>query len=175
MQMLWRFDHTLRHALLPIAITAFAVALYMRRRVFLIFGGVTFAWYLGYLAFDVFRNVVALPIMLATVGFLVILGAVWIQRNYPRIVAAVSERNRGRRLVPAGQLLFLAPAVLGLLMIPLAGGIDARLQRERRQQQQAWAIKWKREERARAATRDSLARSRGPMTDSVASRVVAPR
>lgn len=176
MQLVWSFDHTLRHALLAIAIIAMAVAVYMRRRVFLVFGAVSFVWYLGFLAFDVFRKVIALPIMLATVGFLVILGAVWLQRNYPRIVATVSASNQGRRMVPAGRALFLAPAVLALLMIPVAGGIDREQQRQRRQQQQAWAIKGKRQERARKATPDSAAvKGAGRPADTQSVRAVTPR
>jgi hypothetical protein len=176
MQLVWTFDPAFRHALLPIAIIALAVAIYMRRRLFLIFGAVTFIWYLGWLAFDVFRKVVALPIMLATVGFLVILGAVWLQRNYPRIVARVSASNQGRRTMPAGHVLFLTPALLALLMIPLAGRVDRELDRKRRQDQQAWAIRFERQERARRAARDSAQRTDGGrQPDTVTRRVAAPR
>ena len=176
MRMLWSFDHTLRHALLPIAIIAFAIAVYMRRRVFLIFGAVTVIWYLGFLAFDVFRHVVALPIMLATAGFLVILGAVWLQRNYPRIVARISATNQGRRMIPAGHVVFLAPALLALLMLPLSGAIDRELERERRQQSHAWSIKYKRQERERAAARDSARiRRAAERTDTLSARPAPPR
>lgn len=178
MQMLWRFDDTLRHALLPIALASFAVAVYMRRRVFLIFGAAGVIWYLGYLAFDIFRHVVALPIMLATVGFLVILGAVWLQRNYPRIVAMVSASNRGHRRVPCGHFLLGAPALLALLMLPLAGAIDRELERERREQSRIWAFRYKRMEEARAAARDSaramVARGEAQRTDTVNRRPVRP-
>ena len=156
-QMVWSFDHSLRHVLIVIAIAAMTIAVYLRRRLFLAFGAVCFIWYLGFLAFDVFKGVVALPIILATAGLLVILGAVWAQRNYPRLVARVRERSGGQRVLPAGYLVFAAPAMLALFMIPLASPRDREIQAEQRHQQRMWATRAARERKAaNAALADSM-------------------
>lgn len=148
MQMVWSFDHSLRHVLILIAIAAMAIAVYLRRLLFLAFGAICFVWYLGYLAFDVFEGVVALPIILATVGLLVILGAVWAQRNYPRLVERVRETSGGERVMPGGYLVFAAPALLALLMIPLAAPRDRELLAQQRHHNRMWATRAARERRA---------------------------
>lgn len=164
-QIVWTFDHSLRYALIAVAIAAMVVAVYLRRKTFLLFGAVWFIWYLGYLSFDVFRRVVALPIVLATTGLLVILGAVWVQRNYPRLVAKVSETSGGARRIPGHYNLLLGPALLALLMIPVAGPRDREIAAEQRHQQRVWATRAARERRTALARmmRDSIKRERDSM------------
>lgn len=157
MVLVWSFDRSLRHALVVIAIVTMAIAVYMRRRTFLAFGAAWFIWYLAFIAFDVFRNVVALPIVLATMGLLVILGAVWLQRNYPRFVARVTATTGGKRFLPGSYTIFVAPALLALLMIPVAAKQDRERFIERKAQQRVWAIKWAHQKRTarKAPPRDS--------------------
>ena len=160
MQMIWSFDRSLRHALIVVAVVTMAVAVYMRRRTFLFFGAVWFAWYLGFLAFDVLRKMVALPILLATTGIVIILAAVWIQRTYPRLVSKVSDAREGKRRLPGGYALLLTPAILALLMIPQSSTRDREIAVERRHQQRLWATRAARERRAavKKGTEDSIKR-----------------
>lgn len=162
MVMVWSYDKPLRHLLIVIAIVTMTVAVYMRRRTFLLFGAVWFVWYLGYVVFDVFRRVVALPILLATVGLVVILSAVWIQRTYPRLVSRVSRSTEGAPRIPGGFAILLAPAILALLMIPAVGPRDREMVLEQRHQQRMWAIRANRERKAAIAraVKDSLERAR---------------
>ena len=159
-QMIWSYDKPLRHLLIVVAIASMAVAVYTHRRTFLFFGAVWFVWYLGFLVFDVFKNVVALPILLATTGLVVILTAVWVQRAYPRLVSRVSDSAGGRRRLPGGFAILLAPAILAMLMIPVAAPRDRELLLEQRHQQRLWAIRASRERKAAIArgVQDSLKR-----------------
>ena len=102
-----------RHAL-PLVAAAFVIAsLYLRRRTLLVAGGLFAFAYLGYLAFDVFERVVALPIALAALGLLVIVATVWMQRRFPALVDRVSRPDEsGRKELPAGPIFVLGPVVI---------------------------------------------------------------
>jgi len=76
-----------------------AISLYLRRRVFLVFGALGCYGYIGHLAYSVFRNSVAFPFALSGVGLFLILITVWMQRTYPRLAglvpaAAVARADR---------------------------------------------------------------------------------
>jgi lysylphosphatidylglycerol synthetase-like protein (DUF2156 family) len=147
------------------------VAVFLKRKLFLLFGAVWLTWYLGYLAFDVFRKVVALPVILATVGLIVILGTVWAQRHYPRLVARVRADSVGRPVLPLGHLVFAVPVILALLMIPLAAERDREILAQQRHQQRVWAIRAARERRNMPAIApDSAHRNRGERTPSAVQR-----
>ena len=64
----WSYIGAWRHALPLVALALVTASLYLRRRTLVIAGGFAAFGYLGYLAFDVFRRVVALPVALATLG-----------------------------------------------------------------------------------------------------------
>jgi hypothetical protein len=115
-----------RHAL-PLVAAAFVVAsLYLRRRTLLIAGGLFALGYLGYLAFDVFRRMVALPIALAALGLLVIVATVWMQRRFPALVDRVSGSDvSGRKALPAGPVFVVGPIVIAATVTMFAAG-DAR-------------------------------------------------
>jgi hypothetical protein len=102
-----------RHAL-PLVAVAFVIAsLYLRRRTLLVAGGLFAFGYLAYLAFDVFRRMVALPIALASLGLLVIVATVWMQRRFPSLVQRVSASDdSGRKALPAGPTFVLGPLVI---------------------------------------------------------------
>jgi hypothetical protein len=122
----WSHIGAWRHAL-PLVATAFVIAsLYLRRRTLLIAGGVFAFAYLGYLAFDVFRRVVALPIALAALGLLVIGATVWMQRRFPALVERVSRSDdSGRKALPAGPVFVVGPFVIAATVTMFAAG-DAR-------------------------------------------------
>ena len=117
----WPYIGRWRHAI-PLVAAAFVTAsLYLRRRTLLVGGGVMAFAYLGYLAFDVFRRVVALPIALATLGLLVIVTTVWMQRRFPALVERVShEDEAGGRSLPGGALAVLGPLVIALVTMAFA-------------------------------------------------------
>jgi hypothetical protein len=128
----WPYIGRWRHAL-PLVAAAFVTAsLYLRRRTLLVAGGLMAFGYLGYLAFDVFRRVVALPIALATLGLIVIVSTVWMQRRFPRLVARVSsEDTGGRKTLPGGALAVLGPVVIALVAMLFAGSEALERTRER--------------------------------------------
>ncbi|OYV65470.1 MAG: hypothetical protein B7Z72_12250, partial [Gemmatimonadetes bacterium 21-71-4] len=95
-----------RHALIVIAIGLFALSLYLRRVVFVAFGALGVTVYLGYLAFDVFRQVANFPVLLATFGLSVIVVTVWLQRRYPSLARRVQAQQEKRGAVPHAPLVF---------------------------------------------------------------------
>ena len=160
---LWDYDEAMRHLLAPIAIAGFGMAVLLRRRLLLAFGFIAAAAYLGYLVMDLFRDVVALPILLATVGLAIILLAVWAQRAYPRLVAQADAASGGRKTLPGGPLLLLAPAVLALVMLGPARTRDVQYERENWQRRRVWAAQAARHRRVQRARRaaDSTAAAAG--------------
>jgi hypothetical protein len=134
---LWSREDGLRPALPAVGVLAVAVSLFLRRRAFLAFGAVSLVWYLGYLAFDVFRDTLAFPLLLATFGISVIIVTVLLQRSYPRLVARVDARaggavGPGARRLPGAYAVFLAPFALALVMMPGALARDRRREAEQR-------------------------------------------
>jgi hypothetical protein len=118
----WPYIGRWRHALPLVAAALVTASLYLRRRTLLVAGGVVAFGYLGYLAFDVFRRVVALPITLATLGLLVIVSTVWMQRRFPRLVDRVSREDAaGVKMLPAGGLAVLGPLAIAFTAMVFAG------------------------------------------------------
>jgi hypothetical protein len=130
----WSHIGAWRHATPLVAAALVAASLYLRRRVLVIAGGVAAFGYLGYLAFDVFRRVVALPIALAALGLLVIVATVWMQRRFPSLVARVNrDDDGGRKTLPTGPI-----AVLGPLAIALTAMLFAASEARERTAEQDW-------------------------------------
>ena len=112
-----------RHAVPLVALSLVTASLYLRRRTLVIAGGVAAFGYLGYLAFDVFRRVVALPVALAALGLLVIVTTVWMQRRFPTLVARVSrEDDSGANALPAGPIAVLGPLAIAVTAMGFAVG-----------------------------------------------------
>ena len=127
-----------RHLLPLLAILAIAASLYLRRRAFLVFGALALFWYLGWLAFEVFREAAAFPIVLATFGIAVILTTVWLQRNYPRLVERVNTASRADRRpwIPGGYVTVLAPAVVAVALLLAMHPVEQRRRDRDRQMRQ---------------------------------------
>ena len=130
----WQYIGRWRHALPLVAAALVTASLYLRRRTLLVAGGFAAFGYLGYLAFDVFRRVIALPIALATLGLLVIVTTVWMQRRYPALVDRVSREDAaGAKTLPAGAI-----AVLGPLAIAFTAMLFAAREAEERTIDREW-------------------------------------
>ena len=118
----WSYIGRWRHALPLVAAALVTASLYLRRRTLLVAGGIAAFGYLGYLAFDVFRRVVALPIALAALGLLVIVATVWMQRRFPKLVARVSREDAdGVKTLPTGALAVFGPLVIAFTALAFAG------------------------------------------------------
>lgn len=135
-----------RHLLPFIAFVAFAVALLLRRALWLLYGMGCFTGYVVWLAAEKFRDTPAFPIVLAALGVAVIIATVWVQRNAERLAARFGVvPQAGRRRFPGGAALLLAPALVAVLMVPSALREDAEakvardfsVQRQRRQVREA--------------------------------------
>ena len=65
------------------------MSLKLRRAVFLVFGAMGAYIYLGHLAWEVFKDSVLFPFVLALLGLSLILGTVWGQRYWKRQIKTV--------------------------------------------------------------------------------------
>ena len=150
----WSSIGAWRHAMPLVAAALVVAALYLRRRALLLAGGVAAFGYLGYLAFDVFRRVIALPVALATLGLLVIVATVWMQRRFPALVERVNRDDDGRaRVLPTGPI-----AVLGPLAIALTAMLFAMGEAKERTAEQDWqASIWR-----RRMKHDAIMRKKAP-------------
>lgn len=137
-----------RHLLPFVAFVAFAVALLLRRAIWLLYGMGCFTGYVVWLAAEKFRDTPAFPIVLAALGVAVIIATVWVQRNAERLAARFGVvPQAGRPRFPGGAALLLAPALVAMLMVPQAVREDAearadaaRSMRAHRQQHRARAV-----------------------------------
>jgi hypothetical protein len=113
------------HGLLGAAAVLAVAAIRMRRRVLLLAAFIGFVSYLGYLAFDLFRDTLAFPVALATIGVVVILSAVWLQRRYPALVKG--DDVSGPRTVPGAPIALSGAIIVACTLI--AVGIPEARQR----------------------------------------------
>lgn len=74
-------DEVSRLAYALINVVLLALAVFLRRRAFAVFGAVGLLIYLGHLAYDLFPDAVLFPVVLSAVGMLVVLAGVWLQRR----------------------------------------------------------------------------------------------
>lgn len=63
------------------------LSLFLNRRVYAVFGGLGIATYLGYLAYEVFKGVIAFSFALSAIGLAIIGLGLLLHRNRPRLVA----------------------------------------------------------------------------------------
>jgi hypothetical protein len=128
-----------RHAMPLVAAALIGASLYLRRRVLLVAGGVAAFGYLGYLAFDVFRRVIALPIALATLGLIVIVTTVWMQRRFPALVERVGREDvPGTKALPTGPIAVLGPLAIAVTAMLFAVGEAKERAAEREWQDRIW-------------------------------------
>ena len=143
----WSSIGAWRHALPLVAVALAAASLYLRRRVLVAAALAAVLGYLAYLAFDVFRKVVALPVALAGLGLAVIVAAVWLQRRFPALVARVNRDDpAGGKALPTGPI-----AVLGPLAIAVTAMIFAGSEARERTAERDWRTRYY----ARRARRDA--------------------
>jgi hypothetical protein len=116
---LWFDSGGWRHLLPAVAIALIVAALYLRRRLHLVFGVAGVFVYLGWLADSFFRQYLGLPVTIATLGILLILATVWLQRRFPALVRRVNEGRVGQalpRMATLGPFLFAVG--MALLALP---------------------------------------------------------
>jgi hypothetical protein len=117
------------HLLLPISLALIAMSLYLRRRMHLVAGVFGVFVYLWWVADEYFRTYLSLPAILATLGILLILVTVWLQRRFPALVERVSAGRRGQSLPPmvtAGPFIL----ALGVTFLSIPDAREARLQND---------------------------------------------
>jgi hypothetical protein len=145
MLILWDGYPENRHLAPVFAVMAATLSLTLRRPMYLIFGAAGFMGWLGYVTFDVFRNSTAFPIVLATFGILIILATVWLQRSYPRLVAAAHDDPAGAHAwIPWGWASIAVAIAFPLLMLGSAIPLDlAMREHERTQSALMRSAKWR--------------------------------
>ncbi len=103
------------HATLGISLLLTYAALRMRRRLFLVGALIGFLAYLTYLTFDVFRTELSYPIVLATLGLLTIVLAVWVQRRFPGFARRMDRADR--QPIPHAQLVLGGALLVALTLL----------------------------------------------------------
>lgn len=145
--MVWNWSGALRHGLPVLAVALFTLSLFLRRPMFAVFGSIGLVAYLGYLAFDVFREALSFPIVLASFGIAVIVLTVWVQRRYPALARQVEEQRRGQRSVPNAVMVFGGAVVIAV------GLAASRIPAAREQYADRWVSQRRAALRAQAAQR----------------------
>lgn len=134
----WEHLGVFRHVLPLLSIAMLASAVYLRRRLLLVFGMMGIIGYLAYLSFDVFRRYVGFPVVLATFGVVVILLTVYVQRRYPALVArADAERGAERRLLPGDW----APVAILFVLSLIVLGVQVPRERERTERERIASLR----------------------------------
>ena len=103
------------HSMLFVSILFAVAALELRRKLFLVAAALGFLGYLAYLTFDVFKQTLGYPVLLATSGLVIILAAVWFQQRFPDIQERMSAP--GPRIIPGAPLALGGAVVIALTMI----------------------------------------------------------
>lgn len=78
------------YALINLALIG--LALFLDRRIYAVFGALGIAAYLGYLAYDVFNDVILFSFALSAIGLAVIGLGLWLNRHYAALSAAIDAR-----------------------------------------------------------------------------------
>ena len=158
-----------RHALPLVAVALVLAAVYLKRRVLLVAAGLAAFGYLGYLALDVFDDVVALPVALAGLGLLVIAATVWMQRRFPVLAARVSDdASSSRKALPGGRISTIGPIAIALTALVFARSEALERTRDRDWQQRFYRRRAQRElttprPSATSPVTDSLPRPADPL------------
>ncbi len=117
-----------RHAIALVGLALLGAALALGRRSLLLVGALDVLWYLGWLAFDVFRETLSFPFVLAGFGAAVIALTVLVQRRFPALLRrAGAARDRGEPpRLPGGWATACAPlaVAIALLVARLPGARD---------------------------------------------------
>jgi hypothetical protein len=83
-----------------------ALALFLNRRIYAVLGAIGVCGYLGHLAFDYFKDVLAFTFVLSAIGLAVIFAGIWLQRRQRAISAFIDSSTPAalRALRPARAL-----------------------------------------------------------------------
>jgi hypothetical protein len=127
---LFTLEQDRRLLLLPTALAMIASSLFLRRVVWLLLGLLALFQSLSWLAREVFKDAVAFPLILGFVGLGLIIVTVLVQRAYPGLAERVRGRHGVLPHVPGGAALLLAPALVAVLLFPVA------------RQEAAWRAAW---------------------------------
>ena len=122
------------HSMLFVSVLFAVAALQLRRKLFLVASTLGFLGYLAYLTFDVFKQTLGYPVLLATSGLVIILAAVWFQRRFPDLQERMSAP--GPRVIPGAPLALAGAVVIALTMI-FTDVPDARARIRERYQREA--------------------------------------
>jgi hypothetical protein len=78
------------------------LALFLDRRIYAVFGAMGVATYLGYLAYDVFSDMILFSFALSAIGLGIIALGLWLNRHYAALSAAMDAAmpDTMRRLRP---------------------------------------------------------------------------
>lgn len=130
---IWGNAGAWRHLMVVVALILVALSLLLRRRTHLAFGLLALFGYLVYLALDIFREYLSLAAILATLGILLILTTVWVQRRFPRLVEKVNAERGGAVLPP---MVTRGPFILALgfalvSIMDVKGDMETRAFRQR--------------------------------------------
>jgi len=94
------------YCLVNVALVGFAI--YMDRRIYAVFGAIGVSIYLGYLAYDVFKDALLFPFALSLIGLGVIGAGLWLNKRQAALSAAIDRampemlrRLRPRRISAA--------------------------------------------------------------------------
>jgi hypothetical protein len=68
-----------------------AFGLFLNRRIYAVLGGIGVCGYLGHLAFDYFKDVLAFTFVLSAIGLGVIFAGIWLQRRQAAISAFIDS------------------------------------------------------------------------------------
>ena len=147
------------HLIAVLSIGAVIVSLYLRRRMFLVFGAAGAIAYLAYLAFDVFRRTLGFSIVLAGFGLTVIALTVWLQRRYPAIARRMAaQRGDARPRLPGDYTVFGVATALTFILLLTSPPRARRVQREVEERTQRLLDEQRRRDSGIAPRRDSLPR-----------------
>jgi hypothetical protein len=109
-----------RHLLAVLALVLFAAAVRLRRRTLLAAGMVNAVWYLGWLAFEVFKDVLSFPFLLAMFGGVVLMVGVLLQRRYPGLVRRSADQAWPPPHLPGGAITAWGPTVVAAALLVAA-------------------------------------------------------
>lgn len=150
----------MRHFLVPGAFVAFAVALTIRRFVWMLLGMAWFIWYLGWLAADVFKDSPFFPVILAALGISMIVVTVSVQRHAGWLVERFGTvTHDGRPRFPGGVPLLLSPALVAALLLPQGITHDRERREQAAWQSERYQLRYEAE--LRKAAQDSIAGLQG--------------
>ncbi|MDP1891227.1 MAG: hypothetical protein Q8K55_10065 [Gemmatimonadaceae bacterium] len=130
--MVFQADHSLRWYLAPVSLLVITASVLLRRRVLLVVGLFGVFGFLAWMAFDVFKLTTAFPLVLATIGVSIIVLTVWVQKRFPEAIQRMGGDPSKPARFPGGVVAMLAPALLGLMLMPDAARLDREKAADRR-------------------------------------------